>query len=470
MADTISNFVEPSNSGGEFAADSPKGAVKRSGGSPDERTTEAPDEDIEEHRAIAYNDPHMGEGVQTIVDYVCGTGFNLDPRNIPYTGEEQTQDDIAELRTLLHHSDFWLELQQWVWYGLVDGTSFLELVVEDEQFEPRLLPTKKMSIRTDEFGRVEAYEMEQPEGEPKEYEPHEVAHLWFHKAPTDDFGRSIIERAKEQSNILRDMEIDLARFIATKAYPPILWKLGTEEERWNEEQIEGWLDTVEEIEPDSMLAAGHDVEPETVGVTSTSSSAGAMRLEETFKHFERRMVTAIGIPDILMNLDGSSGKGEAVTNMPKFDRRITRYQNIIKSQVENQILKSLMVESALEEFDGIVPEFEFGEHSNAEDRLEIDKLLKLYNNGMLGREAFAERAGIDPEIELPSPEELTSEIIPLIKELAGTGDNIQNPDGGSPTETGGGADSAGGEVVSRDEPESDSSDGRSKQSVTQESG
>ena len=88
---------------------------------------------------------------------------------------------------------------------------------------------------------------------------------------------------------------------------------------------------------------------------------------------------------------------------------------------------------------------------------------------MLTRESFAERAGIDPEIELPSPDELTSDIIPLIKELAGRGDAIQNPRGGSPTDTGGGADSSGGEVVSRDEPESDSSDGRNRQSVTQES-
>ena len=469
MPHTQSNFVEPSDSGGEFAADSPKGAVKRSGSSDSERTTDPPVQKIEEHRAIAYQDPHIGEGIQTIVDYVCGTGFNLNPRNIPYTGEEQTEDDLAKLRTLLHQSDFWLELQQWVWYALVDGTAFLELVVEDEKFQPRLLPTKEMKIRTDEFGRVTQYVMPQPDGTDLEYEPHEVAHLWFHKQPADDFGRSVVERAREQANILRDMEIDLARFIATKAYPPILWNLGTEEERWNEEQIEGWLDTVEEIEPDSMLAAGHDVDYETVGVTSTSSSGGAMRLEETFKHFERRMVTALGIPDILMNLDGSSGKGEAVTNMPKFDRRITRYQNIIKTQIEQQILKSLMSES-LEDFSGILPEFEFGEHSNAEDRLEIDKLLKLYNNGMLNREAFAERAGIDPEVELPSPDELSSEIIPLIKELAGTGDRVQNPEGGSPTDTGGGADSAGGEVVSRDEPESDSSDGRNRQSVNEESG
>lgn len=86
---------------------------------------------------------------------------------------------------------------------------------------------------------------------------------------------------------------------------------------------------------------------------------------------------------------------------------------------------------------------------------------------MLKREAFAERAGIDPEVELPSPEELSSEIIPLIQELAGSGDRTQNPDGGRPTSTGTGVESAGGEVSSR-ESSRDESVQRNRQSITED--
>jgi hypothetical protein len=471
------NFVDPPEDPQDFAADSPKGVVRESSqggtssGFQGPRSSEAPQQEIEENRAIARTDPHVHEGVYTLIDWICGDGFNVAPRNIPDTNVEQTEDDISLTRQLLHNSEFWRVLNQWVEYAATDGHAFMELVVEDEVFKPRILPTERMHKKTDEYGFVTKYALEPPAGggpdddNATKYDPHEVAELWFTMDPTEDFGRSFIEPIKEQADMLRDMEFDYARFVATKAYPPVLWKLGTEDEQWSPDQIDGWLDTVEQIEPDSMLAAPHDVDYDTVGVTSTSSSAGAMKLEGTFEHLENRIATGLGVPVILMNMDGTTG--EATAAMPSFKRRIKRLQNIVKTAVEQQILKSLMVESSLEEFDGIVPEFEFGEHSSAEKRLEVDKLIKLYQTGMLTREAFAERAGIDSEVELPTPDELTAEIIPLIEALAGKGDNIQNPDGGSPTDTGSGVDSAGGEVTSR-ESNTNPEDGRNRKSVTED--
>lgn len=486
MAD---QFIDNDN-GGEFSADSPKGLIKeeQAGNRFDgERSTEAPSDEILANRDVARTDPHVHEAIFTIIDYICGDGHNISPRHIAgvnegggETGASATlneaeleeQQNIPQLRKLFATSNFGRVFNNWVEYAVQDGHAFMELVVEDEQFRPRLLPTERMHIKTDRYGFVEKYALEPPGGggpddqEATQYDPHEVAELYFTKDPVDDFGRSFVEPIREQANMLRDMEFDYARFVATKAYPPILWTLGTEEEQWSEEQIGGWLDTLDNIEPDSQLAAPHDVDHDTVGVTSTSSSAGAMKLEGTFKHLEKRIATGIGVPALILNMKSSTG--EATAQMPSFERRIRRLQNIVKSAVEQQIFKSLLVESALDEFNGVLPEFEFGEHSNAEDRLEIDKLLKLYNNGMLNRDAFAERAGIDPEVELPAPEQLTSEIIPLIKQLAGRGDAIQNPQGGSPTDTGGGAESAGGEVIDRESGESDVDDGRNEQGVGQE--
>ena len=483
-----SNFIDPPDDRQEFAADSPKGVIKEEQQTSDfegERSTEAPTEEIQENRDVARTDPHVHEALQTVIDWVVGDGFNISPRHISglETGGESggearvdetelaQQQQVPELRELIHNSEFGRVFGQWVEYAIQDGHAFMELVVEDERFRPRLLPTERMHKKTDGFGFVEQYALEPPEGGGPDdddatlYEPHEVAELWITKDPTDDFGRSFVEPIREQADMLRDMEFDYARFVATKAYPPILWTLGTEEEQWSEDQIQGWLDTVNEIEPDSMLAAPHDVDHDTVGVTSTSASAGAMQLGPTFEHLQRRIITGIGIPAVLMNMPGAAGDVSAT--MPSFKRRVKRIQNIVKTAVEQQILKSLLVESSFEDFDGIVPEFEFGEHSSAESRLEIDKLIKLYQTGMLTREAFAERAGINPEVELPAPDELTEEIIPLITALSGKGDDMQNPEGGAPTDTGTGAESAGGEVTSR-ESSRDESDERNRQAVTED--
>jgi hypothetical protein len=128
---------------------------------------------------------------------------------------------------------------------------------------------------------------------------------------------------------------------------------------------------------------------------------------------------------------------------------------------------SLLTESAgLDSDPGTpVPKFQFGEHSSSEKRLEVDKLLKLFNNGVLTPEAFAERAGIDPQ-EVPSFWD-SGDHLDNLRALAQKGDDIQNPDGGSPTDTQGGTDSAGGEVTSREDGTSDSDDGRNEQSVTE---
>ena len=492
-------FVEPVLDNGEsaeFYTDSPKGVIRSdTGGSSSvggDRATEAPSDTIDEHRDIAYTDPHVKECLATLIDWIVGDGFNISPRNLDSALESGVAGDAAQtaqnesisgegqstevekLRVLLKTSSFWTVFVDWVRYAAIDGHAFMELVVENEQFKPKLLPTKKMKRKEDKYGNLQFYKLQTPEGADAggsgvgssgiKYEPHEVAELTFTKHPTDDFGRSLIEPIVEQADMLRDMEIDYSRFIATKAYPPILWKLGDEDHNWTEKQTQTWMDNVENIEPDTMLAAPHDVDTEIVGTTSTSSTSGAMRLEETFMHFENRVVTGLGVPRVLMNMD-SDGQGEATASMPSFKRRVNRYQNRIKSAVEQQILKSLLNESAkLEDFDGSIPEYQFGEHSSAEKRLEIDKLLNLLNNGMLTPEAFAERAGIDPN-EIPEFWN-NGDHLANLQALAQLGDNIQNPNGGSPTDTEGGADSSGGEVVSREGSE-DGSEGRNRQSVTE---
>jgi len=451
---------------GQFALDSPKAVVKQSSGS-SARATEAPENKILEYRLIADTDPHVGEAIDTLVDFLVGSGYSIDPANIIGTDEDQTDEDIAELKALVERSTFDNVLFNWVWHALVDGTSFLEIVVEDDVFKPKVLPTEEMEIKTDEFGRVTEYIFTGEDGKKVNYEPYDIAELKFHNHPGEDFGRSLIERCEEQADMLRDMEIDMARFIATKAYPPVIWKLGSEERPWTQDQIDGWLDTVSEIEPDSMLAVGHDVDHDVVGVTSTSSSSGAMRLEPVFNHLLQRIYTALGVPAFLGNVETAGGRNEAVATMPKFDRRIQKYRSIIRSSIRHQLFVSLLAgDSDPGEADVLPPDFTFGQHSSEEERLEADMAIKLVNNGLLSFEAAANRIGIDSETELPGDAEL-DEHIDKINRLAGKGDEVQNPDGGRPTDTGGGAQSAGRETKTRQNPENDNSgdSDRPKQSL-----
>lgn len=456
VADQISDMTQSGDSDGnyEFAADSPQAVLAQaSGGGGNPRPVGAPATDIEEFRLVSDTDPHVREAVGTLVDYIVGAGFHVQPANIPGTDTEQTDEDIADLKRLLEVSSFEKEIDRWVEHAITDGTAFLELVVENDHFRPKVLPTEDMEIQTDEFGNDVAYIQKPPSGDDIEFEPHEVAVLRFRRHPGEEFGRSLIEPVKEQADMLRDMEIDTARFVATKAYPPIVWECGSSERPWTQEEIDDWLTQLDALEPESMLAVGHDVDHTVAGVTSTSSAQGAMRLEETFMHMIRRIATGMGIPADLMNEDTLSGDSLQMA-MQKFDRRIQRYRNIVRDAVRFQIFPSLMADTTAPEFDGLPPQFEFGKHSSEEERLEADLAIRLVNNGLLSREAAAQRLGIDPEVELPHGGELEDQVA-LVNQLAGRGDEIQNPDGGRPTDTGGGTQSSGREVTTRDNPDED---------------
>ena len=211
-------FVEPPDDAPEFVVDSAKGAIvdknTAAGGTGgrsynDDRTHEPPEEQIEENRLFYNTDPHVGQAVNITLDWLLADGYNISTRNIEGTDMAVESENLASLRKLIINSSFSQTFNQFIKRALVDGHAFLELVVQEYILEP-------------------------PEGggptdnDATKYKPSDVAEFTFNKVPLEEFGRSPIERVRDQTDILRDMEIDYARFVASKAYPPILWKCGTE--------------------------------------------------------------------------------------------------------------------------------------------------------------------------------------------------------------------------------------------------
>lgn len=454
----------------QFSLDSPRAVVRRGSGTGSEpRPEAAPENRIDEFRAIRRTDPHVADMVNTVVDYITGVGFNVAPANIPDTDEGQTPEEVAAFKSLIESSNFKPVLDQWVDTALTDGTGFLEVVVEDgEVFKPKVLPTKRMSVKEDKFGHVTGYELRVPgEREPLEFGPYDVAMLRFFPVPGQAFGRSLVEPIQEVADMLRDMELDYARFIETKAYPPVIWKLGNDDRYYSQTQMNEWLATMEDIEPESMIAVNHDVDHDVVGVTSTSGSAGAMSLEPVFKHLLHRMHAGVGVPPFLTGMDTDINRNTAVAVMPKFDRRIQRFRETLRHTIRYQVFVSILGGDSPEDYRELPPDYEFGQHSSEEERLETAEAIRMFQMGFLSRRAAAERMGIDPEMEMPEEDELT-EIIDLLRELAGKGDEIQNPDGGRPTADGTGQPSSDGAVKSRQNPEKDSGEGRPQRDISNE--
>jgi len=147
---TEQNFVKPDipeEENADFYTDSPKGVIREennSGGVGGDRAAEAPEDKIQEHRDIAYTDPHVNEGIMTILDWVVGDGYNLSMPNYESAMESGAAGDAADsaqgelgqnessgntdfqrVKTLLRQSEFWKVFVDWVRYAAIDGHALL---------------------------------------------------------------------------------------------------------------------------------------------------------------------------------------------------------------------------------------------------------------------------------------------------------------------------------------------------------
>jgi hypothetical protein len=146
MAD-YEEFTDPPEDAPEFVVDSPKGAIvdtntSGTGGTnyTDDRTVEPPQEQFEENRLVYETDPHVGHAVEVVLDWLLADGYNLSERNIAGYDEDLDPEDVAAFRFLLENSNFNQKLNELIENAAVEGHGYMELVVNEETFEPRILP------------------------------------------------------------------------------------------------------------------------------------------------------------------------------------------------------------------------------------------------------------------------------------------------------------------------------------------
>ena len=95
----------PEGENADFYADSPKGVIREdtstSSSVGGDRAVEAPEARIDDHRDIAYTDPHVREALTTLIDWIVGDGFNLSPRNYKDPMDSESSETPQTRRSLI---------------------------------------------------------------------------------------------------------------------------------------------------------------------------------------------------------------------------------------------------------------------------------------------------------------------------------------------------------------------------------
>lgn len=342
-------------------------------------TAERPENDYDTYRAISRADPLVGGGIRDHVIYVLGKGFRVRFK-YRYTGEEIQPIDVPEFFDTLYRSKPITTIAAFIKDGLSLGDGYLELVREgtDDPMQPIHkfinIPVDNMQIVRDKFGNVTAYEMKTSGTDVVTYKPENVVHYKHNPNTGSPYGISDVEAIAEYVEIMRGMSFDMAKFIATKALPPLLWSFGTPEDPWNEEEIRTFLARRATPDPGDNIGVGADVTVDAVGVAKDT-----LNVEPYLKFFAALIVNGLGIPAANTSIitDVSAFTAEAQENA--YSRRINWLRTVIGELLETELFDRILASHG---YDDVVTQIIWIKHDAEEDRVKVNNEVALVQNNI----------------------------------------------------------------------------------------
>jgi len=372
-------------------------------------TKERPKADFKELESVYRGDPIVAAGIDYTVSFTVGSDVTfrfVDPR-----GTEVEQDDF---RRILRRSRPKSLLRLITKDMMVYGNAYVELVkLGDKIVRLQNVNPYKMRVSRDVNGDVLEYiqEIGDNEAEYTHWTPQELIHFKNREITGKPYGISDIEPILEAAEILRDMGIDLANFISNKAYPPIVWKLGTSEKPWGKTDIKKWGQARAEPEAGDQISVSGDVTAEVVGVSKQT-----LNISDYLQYYAASIVSGLRIPASFVSLlsDLSPFTGEQQKHA--YRRRINDLQTYISEVLEISAFDEIVVTNG---YGNIECQIIWTLQDDEDERVRVNNIIQLKQNGIISSTEARLGTGFDEEVNgtLPEP----------IDKAEGTSPALQSP-------------------------------------------
>lgn len=352
---------------------------------------EVPDRNAKELRGVYKNDSLVGAGIDYTASFVAGAGVTIalyDINNAPI--------EDPEFKRLLRVSRINTLIRDVVKDMTVIGDAYIEKVKgtgTDKFVQLTARRPDDIKITRDVHDYVEKYiqEIGDNPSEFPEFEPHELIHLKNRGMTGEAYGISDISAVIDNAEILRDMSTDLANFIATKAYPPILWKLGTSEKPWGKTAVEAWGNARAEPEAGDQISVSGDIDAVAVGV-----SKEALQIGDYLKFYAALIVSGLRIPATLTSMDTSIGQFTADAQTNAYKRRIADMRVYIEEVLQVEFIDAYFAQAS--HGDGAYATITWKKHEGDESRLAVNDGIQLLQNGAISVEELRDATGWSMEI------------------------------------------------------------------------
>lgn len=351
-------------------------------------TKERPKADYKELESVYRGDPIVAAGVDYTVSFTVGSDVKF--RFVDSEGTEVEQED---LKKIIRRSRPKALLRQITKDMMVYGNAYVELVTLGEKIvRLQNVNPYKMRVERDVNGDVLKYVQEIGDNEeayPK-WDANRLLHFKNREITGKPYGISDIEPVLEAAEILRDMGIDLANFISNKAYPPIIWKLGTSEKPWGKTDIKKWGQARSEPEAGDQISVSGDVTAEVVGVSKQT-----LDISSYLQYYAASIVSGLRIPATLVSLISDLSPFTGEQQKHAYRRRINDLQTYISEVLE------------LDGFDEIIATNGYGQiearviwtlQDDEDERVRVNNTVQLKQNGIISVTEARLESGYDEKV------------------------------------------------------------------------
>lgn len=338
-------------------------------------TYERPKVDYKILEQVYRGDPIVAAGIDYNVSFTVGSDVKFrvfEPDNYEQTIQHE------DFERILRRSRPRKLLRQIVKDMGVYGNAFVELVeLGNKIVRLKNINPYKMRVDRNEKGEVIQYvqEIGYNESDYPKWNPNRIIHFKNREITGKPYGISDVEPILEAAEILRDMGIDLANFISNKAYPPILWKLGTAEKPWGKKSVEKWGEARAEPEAGDQIFVTGDVAAEAIGVSKQT-----LDIRPYLEFYAASIISGLRIPASFVSIINDLSPFIGEQQKHAYRRRINDLQTYIAETLEIQGFDEII---AVNKYGNIRVEIIWTLHDEEDERRRVNNIVQLKQNGII---------------------------------------------------------------------------------------
>lgn len=320
----------------------------------------------------------IGSSLDDLVDSVCGAGIRVKVVDIE-TDEEIPYSDIPEFAAVMRASR-----PNWTVYRAIHDAIRIHDGYIVKKYKGNAItafaPVPPNEMRVDRSPTMEVlgyYQELGSESDWVKFKPAEIVQIKNKEITGEAYGVSLIERVAENSDILRDIGLDFAKFMATKAYPPTVWGFGSAERPWSDADIKSFMDSLEDIDPGAQIGVRGDVT-----ATTLNPDVQMPDVVPSLTYYTSTVVNGLGVPAVSTGLLSDSGMVGDLQEKA-YSRRVNTMRTLIGEQLEIELFDEILVSNGYEDMQ---TQIIWNQHDDEEQRMLVNDIVQLAQNGFLTRE------------------------------------------------------------------------------------